>query len=189
MRTFKQTSSGIVVGLSLKVMFTFFLKHPDFAEIYPPNVTPDFFLSRNPFDRAYDLYADKCQSRVALDGPEQWCQMILVELLGLRQRSDLENVTFKEFCEALTQAIGREEHFDPQFPPCGLKALNLDKPNTTMRVVQIETGLPRLGEKLGIDFSQKVNAPEYGHWTQYYDAESLYIVKELYRQDFVIFGY
>jgi hypothetical protein len=187
MRTFKQISTGTIVGCSLKCMFTFFAKHPDFAEIYPPTVTPDYFLVRNPFDRTLDLFMDKLRSRAALDGPQQVCQTVLMDLLGLKQRGDLAGMSFQRFCSVLPQAAKIEEHMWPQSN--GFFGHNREDANKLTRVTRIETGLSRLGLGLGIDFSVKVNAPECGHWTKYYDADSLYVVKEVYRQDFVMFGY
>lgn len=183
MRTFIDSAmGGVVLGCSLKCCYSFFALKPD-RFIEAPNLTPDYFLCRSPFDRAIDLYMDKVKSKVAQEGPIQVCQKVIQDLLGYSTQQEVFGVSFKRFCEILPMAVLMEEHFNCQ--SVGF----LSHRRAYTKIVHIETGLQNLGEKLNIDFSVKVNATHHYHWTHAYDADSLYTVKECYKQDFVLFGY
>lgn len=180
MRLFLHKYSGKTVGLSLKVMYSFFARQKEFVPI-PPDVAPDFFICRNPYARCVSLFFDKCRARAA-DDFVQDNQRILVEALSLKTKQELATVNFYEFCSVLRHVLYEDEHFWPQ-----TSGLRLSRKT---QVVQMESPLSQLSEAFpDVDFTKKENATDHLHWERYFSPTNRPIVEEIYGCDFAQFRY
>ena len=172
--------NGKTVGLCLKVMYSFFARHPAFVSI-APDIAPDFFICRNPYARCVSLFFDKCRARAEGEFV-QVNQGILVEALGLKSKQDLATVNFYEFCAVLERILYEDEHFWPQ--TSGLRLAR------KTHVVQLESPMAQLKEAFpDVDFSKKENATEHQHWHCYFSTANKPLIERAYQADFTQFHY
>lgn len=164
----------MIVGVNLKVMFSFMVAHRDFDRVDSRRC--DFLLWRDPFERTVSTFFDKCR-QAAKDGAKvQNSQQLVLEALGLNAPPDLQRVSFEEFVSVLPSIYMADAHFRPQ--------LNGLRPGQVGSVIDIATDLDALGRRLGIDFSLKVNQTERDEAGTYQTAGTRRIIEALYAIDF-----
>jgi hypothetical protein len=176
--TFLDKFTGRTIGTSRKVMSSFFKLNPYRFEEIVSTGWCDFLLVRDPYTRFLSLVNDKCWTNV-VPGKPQRCQRRMMEAFCFENVESLKRLTLYDFNKKWWSVMGTDEHFVPQVYGVSRERCG--------EIIQIENGLPLLGQKLDLDFSKKVNATQ-GEWGMAPTSDLHFIVK-CYRQDFVAFGY
>lgn len=182
---FLHQPTGIVFGCSRKVMSSFFATEPGFVRIRDRE-TCDYFMARNPYERAVSLWMDKCQT--APFDPLQVNQEILAEAAGLQyEYSKLRDLRFPAMVRLLPKVWKLNDHFRPQtWGVMGFQAqvlcniIQIDSPAGQAFVTK---QFPTIG------FGRKANNTPHRHFAEYYDPESIEIIRDIYRNDFTLLGY
>lgn len=158
----------------------------DLQEIFgAPSPYFRFSFVRNPYSRALSGYLEKIVGA-------QWVRDTRLPKLGFR--SD-EEVSFTRFLQRVATDEPRtmDIHWAPQH-----FLLSLDKVEYAFlgRFESFQTDLRRVIEHLGIDVPADLVTQRTGHTTgagtrllDYYDDESIELVREIYRGDFDRLGY
>lgn len=187
MLLFKHKASGLHVGCSYKVLYSFFVHHSDkfqfVTELYDPNhsYTIDFFLVRDPFERIKSLFIDKL--RIGMDpASPQMCQKVMLQYFGLKDLLELRQISFESFCLNLPFFYKLDAHFYPQeFGYC---------PDRVKRVVKIESELPWLEKQLGVNFAEKNHPSPQGVKDELgFTLAAAISVQSLYAYDLKLFKY
>lgn len=171
-----QHKGGVTFGVSRKVMSTFFENNSAFQRVKVPKV--DYFIARNPYDRAVSLWADKCG--VDFKFPFQPNQKILAGAAHCDE-SKLNELSFLEFARLLHKIWDLNDHFRPQTYgiPGFFKYAGI--------VIMLEhRDFPILE---GVDWSVKENASVHKPFNEHYCNESTNIIRRIYQFDFQILGY
>lgn len=182
MITFLDTKSKAVIGVSMKVMYSFFALNGQFKRV---EKKPDYFIVRSPFSRAVSTFYDKCHQALITTENTQDCQRVLMRHFGFQYREDLASISFGDFVSALPLVINYDIHFFPQVPP-------RFRPRR-QGVVKMDdgVGLKALGAELKIDFSKKTNSTNHGPCREIYLLFPMARVGicRLYAEDFDWLGY
>jgi len=208
MPSFYNAERGYVVSTSLKVMYSSLMRQPSLRPL-PGELraaarywlTPGlrrYLLVRDPYERLVSFHADKL--RDALDGDDvgrwQHCQRILFPLLGLSGEEGttaiaarLRAVSFDELVAMLPRVAGQDPHLWPQSWSRAFRVRGVPLPARVDRVLRIEHDRDALADELGLDLSIRVNATAHASAEQTFGAASYRIANQVYREDFVRFGY
>ena len=159
-------------------MFTFLTRHPAFTA--EQLGWCDVLLWRDPMDRTVSMFFDKC--RANLDPANiQGVQRLIMDQLGVGDVRRLADVEFSEVVLCLEAIMMRDWHLTPQVSGVRLKDIG--------RIVDITTGLDRLGDELGVDFSRRENAGSHRAALEYYTPATRETIERLYAMDFAVRGH
>ena len=176
-------------------------------------------IVRNPLSRLVSLYFDKCIKHPATNRDEnlQPCQRQILEALGVirgveisiscpaaihpsaensrpSNRADLrmlQTISFSEFLE-VAQAILTRSDADPHFKPQTAFLFKDGRPrfDRAYQLEDIDCCWPEICSLLGTDMELiQENATEHDDPITYYTEVECRLLWEMYRDDFVNFGY
>jgi hypothetical protein len=173
MLTFRHLPSRRIIGVNYKVLLSFVSLRPEFERV--DLRWCDYLLWRDPLERTVSLFFDKCRQAVNPDKVQE-IQQTLMDALGLTDVVELKTLSFERFVGGLEPILKRDRHVWPQLYRVTLADVG--------EVVDIAIGLPRLGRRLGIDFTVRENVTSHGPALEYYTAETRAIIERLYRDDY-----
>lgn len=177
MNPFLHRPTGRVLGVNMKVLFSFCTAHPDLEPIQ--GRVCDYLLWRDPLERIVSLFADKC--RQAVDPNKvQNVQSVIVKAMGETSVEALRDLQFADLVQLLPSIHLEDRHMWPQGHRVEMERVG--------EVVDV-ADLSRLGRRLGIDFSVRRNQTSHDAPLSYYTPETRALVEGLYAADYQLRGH
>lgn len=158
----------------------------DLDEIFgSPTSYLRFSFVRNPYSRALSCYLEKIAG-------EQWLRDIRLPGLGFDPQAQ---VSFVEFLQSVAaqELVDMDVHWAPQHHLLSLRKVRY---GFLGRFENFQTDLHRLVDLVGLEVPDDLLLRRTAHVTgasdrlhDYYDAESIELVQQIYRKDFRTLGY
>lgn len=199
MPRFVDEDRKILVSTSFKVMYSSiaksglaYLDEAAFAARIGQRRYNHALLVRNPYTRLASFFADKLRKSVQsnLDKWQQ-CQKIFFPFVGAspedppqRLRDALLAISVERFVDLLPSL--RDEHLKPQSALLNVKERQID---CRTRVFRMETDVDQLWRLLEVPCPPHLNKTLAQPDLLTLGRERLNIVNDLYREDFLLFGY
>ena len=177
MNPFRHRPTGRVIGVNMKVLFSFCMAHPDLEPI--TGRACDYLLWRDPLERVVSLFADKCRQAVNPDKVQN-VQSVILAAMGETSVAALRDLQFADLVGLLPSIYLEDRHMWPQGHRVELRRVG--------EVVEIAR-LPCLGRRLGIDFSVRRNQTSHGDALSYYTPATRAQVERLYAADYELRGH